>query len=401
MVGAKPAKDVLEPIYTGMRKDIVELYKRFQEGNTARIAHFRTVFRSMHFEKIFAGRLDPGEHVEFTERLLQMAASYMHPFPTAAPSVFTERVPVDCHHTTQLAAVAGNPDEPQPRELLERIFGVYLTYSLYFLQPSDYVVPIRVTPVQMIEMTRLQRELIHENHLDTVATLLKLHAYKAFVLAPFASSYDYVTHRRFELSEDELLQLQVLSGVNPAVNFTSQLERIKAAMQSSVEALSSPPKESNSSENTRSDIRNRAYSGKVQHSRNRRYADPEMVPGAYTEIKETKVTALNSNEAPSTSAATQEPEDPQLDQTADQSDQDEADLLRMINDEESASESSPTKRKRASNRPTPVKIKRPTVEDKKLKERLRVSITPTALTKANNRLMERLRRSTRGEDSME
>lgn len=55
------------------------------------------------------------------------------------------------------------------------MFGIYLTYALYFVQPESYVAQVRVTPDQMADLSDFVRErLIPERHIDAFAALLKL-----------------------------------------------------------------------------------------------------------------------------------------------------------------------------------------------------------------------------------
>lgn len=68
----------------------------------------------------------------------------------------------------------------------ERLFGIYLAYMLYFVQPEGFVAQIKVTPAQLIDLKEFIRErIIPERHVDAYIALLKLENVGAFRVVAF------------------------------------------------------------------------------------------------------------------------------------------------------------------------------------------------------------------------
>ncbi|VIO94914.1 Uncharacterized protein BM_BM2000 [Brugia malayi] len=86
--------------------------------------------------------------------------------------------------------------------LQERMFGIYLTYVLYFVQPESYVAQVRVTPDQMADLIDfISERLIPERHIDAFAALFKLINGGAFRIYAFEKEHNPLLHRRFDLRE--------------------------------------------------------------------------------------------------------------------------------------------------------------------------------------------------------
>lgn len=100
----------------------------------------------------------------------------------------------------------------------ERLFGVYVCYALYNLQPVDHVcqvinskfnlvlknlIQIPVTAVQFEELLEFQKSLEVEKLLEPIAALKMLILKKAFRIKVFQSTYDPATHKKY-LAEEEL-----------------------------------------------------------------------------------------------------------------------------------------------------------------------------------------------------
>ncbi|CAJ0919737.1 unnamed protein product, partial [Mesorhabditis belari] len=410
---------VVAPIYMGMREDIEMLLQRFVEKGSPRMTDFAKLFKEVQFSKIFAGRIAPPELVEFSERLLQMAASYMHPFRLAVAPTYSGTDPFDHNHEKQIERTAY--DASLTRTMLDRIFGVYLTYALFFLQPSDYV-------AQLLEITRLQKELIEETHYDTVAALLKLHAHKAFVQIPFTSSYDPVQHKRLQISEEDcsgqsaaltsdrqmsaieritsdslLKQLEVLSKASREVDFTKDIDELRGiAIRSQIDMMTnddtiviSPSKPS------RISIREKAYTGNIKHSKNRRYANPENQPGALTlarladEIGREEDNNGDVEDGPTVIKKTKESSntvtiDALFDETGDSQKQE----IAKFKTELEVLEATPTKKGKA-------KLKQPKIRDPAFEGHIRKVLAPTALQRSNDRLLEKLKRTMKKNDDEE
>lgn len=73
-----------------------------------------------------------------------------------------------------------------PRTMKERVFGVYLTYSLFFLQPSEHVQLVRISVGQFKELGQLLREvLVPEGWVEAAFCLMRLVRGHAFAVGPF------------------------------------------------------------------------------------------------------------------------------------------------------------------------------------------------------------------------
>lgn len=67
-----------------------------------------------------------------------------------------------------------------------RIFGIFMCYSLYFLQPAQFVSPIRVSLNQMNNLYKFLNEvLMVEKHFEAIYCLLRLIDNNAFSITPF------------------------------------------------------------------------------------------------------------------------------------------------------------------------------------------------------------------------
>lgn len=66
------------------------------------------------------------------------------------------------------------------------MFGIYLTYSLYFVQSDKYLAQILITPDQVNDLQEfLQDRLIPERHIDAFTALYKLISGGAFRICAF------------------------------------------------------------------------------------------------------------------------------------------------------------------------------------------------------------------------
>ncbi|CAI4232844.1 unnamed protein product [Auanema sp. JU1783] len=294
----------IAPIQAGIKYDLDQLLMKFKEDDSVRFREFSKVFRELEMELIFYGRQNCAELVEFTERLLQMALAYLAPNKTPATTSYNQSL---------------EPTDPE-YDYTNRIFGVYACYAFYYTQPRDYIAQIRITPTQMHSVTQfIQLYLLPERHYDTLACLYKLIDDAAFKIVIFETCFDPVTHKRYEapvsdelanddpepqfnlakslvddplLAQIELIHKKYAQGKDnlkvglklpkdPLDICKSLLDdaqtRFKNEMvQTHAMMTSSTPVEVEVKTVARSSIKEKAYSSKIQHSRSRRYADPEM-----------------------------------------------------------------------------------------------------------------------------
>lgn len=277
---------------SGIKQDLHLLYNKFSSIESMKIRDFADLFRETHFETIFHYRISPAEHIEFSEYLLQNAALYF-----------------------------GNENEiGEARSLKERVFGVYVVYALFNLQPEDHICQIPVTRIQFDELLNFQKSLATDKILEPLAAIKNLILKKAFRLTIFQSTYDPVTHKKY-LAEDELpnfsrkpiepfarakrLQdhdllrelllvhkaytkgkkvlglsdVQMVDKMNPVEEIRASLERYQTefALTGGQPIEETPSvKLSESAGTSRSALRSRAYAAELKHTRQRRHLDPNM-----------------------------------------------------------------------------------------------------------------------------
>ncbi|EFO17972.1 hypothetical protein LOAG_10526 [Loa loa] len=185
------------PITAGCRKDIERLLKMYKEKETLRYKPFIELFDKMKFATIFMGRMSPAELYEFSEKLLQITIAYAMSYRERKPAEYAEESTTD-NEPMSLSDIRFSNE----MTLQERMFGVYLTYALYFVQPESYVAQVRVTPDQMADLIDfISERLIPERHIDAFAALFKLINGGAFRIYAFEKEHNPLLHRRFDLRE--------------------------------------------------------------------------------------------------------------------------------------------------------------------------------------------------------
>ncbi|KAK6024562.1 hypothetical protein OSTOST_09623 [Ostertagia ostertagi] len=87
----------------------------------------------------------------------------------------------------------------EEQTLIERIFGIYATFILYYAQPIDYVSKIHVTPEDCDSLMQLsENTLIPAGHVDAYACLQRLIVDDAFRIVMSSKNHDLSNHRRYE-----------------------------------------------------------------------------------------------------------------------------------------------------------------------------------------------------------
>lgn len=200
------------PLTAGCKKDFEKLLKAFKETGTLAFDAFSKCFRDMDLVTIFMGRLSEAELVEFSEKLLQLAISYA--------MSFRERMPEDYSDEATTSSAAFN--DSAELTLQERIFGVYLAYSLYYVQPSEYVSQIRITPEQAHDLAAFVNGiLLPDKHYDAVLAYFRLVSFGAFRIVAFEKDYNPLLNKRFDkgtLNEGMLPHFEELSLLKSFAN---------------------------------------------------------------------------------------------------------------------------------------------------------------------------------------
>ncbi|MCP9263940.1 hypothetical protein DINM_007299 [Dirofilaria immitis] len=287
------------PITAGCRKDIERLLKMYKEKETLRYKPFIELFDKTKFATIFMGRMSPAELYEFSEKLLQIAISYAMSYRERKPAEYAEESTTD-NEPMSLSDIRFSNE----MTLQERMFGVYLTYALYFVQPESYVAQVRVTPDQIADLIDfINDRLIPERHIDAFAALFKLINGGAFRIYAFEKEHNPLLHRRFDLreldegglDETEMQEHSFLKALGDDIVLTQAdiiCKRILQSTGAEMEAISSPKKTPHqNSGRFRSALKEKAYKSHIVHARHQRYlVDPSVSP-TNTETEQNMVSA--------------------------------------------------------------------------------------------------------------
>ncbi|VDL82397.1 unnamed protein product [Nippostrongylus brasiliensis] len=140
-----------------------------------KLLEFYKVAENYGLKSIFAGRMSVAELVGFEENLLKAAFAYIRPRKEYPNGIGEER------------------------SLLERIFGVYVTFVIFYAQPLDYVTKIHITPVDRCDlMFFLWNVLIPGYHVDACSCIQRLFVDAAFRTVVSVKNHDLTNHKRYE-----------------------------------------------------------------------------------------------------------------------------------------------------------------------------------------------------------
>ncbi|WKX98009.1 hypothetical protein Q1695_013589 [Nippostrongylus brasiliensis] len=163
------------PPDAGIPSDMKTLYEAFRERKSFRLLEFYKVAENYGLKNIFAGRMSVAELVGFEENLLKAAFAYIRPRKEYPNGIGEER------------------------SLLERIFGVYVTFVIFYAQPLDYVTKIHITPVDRCDlMFFLWNVLIPGYHVDACSCIQRLFVDAAFRTVVSVKNHDLTNHKRYE-----------------------------------------------------------------------------------------------------------------------------------------------------------------------------------------------------------
>ncbi|WKX98030.1 hypothetical protein Q1695_013599 [Nippostrongylus brasiliensis] len=163
------------PPDAGIPSDMKTLYEAFRERKSFRLLEFYKVAENYGLKSIFAGRMSVAELVGFEENLLKAAFAYIRPRKEYPNGIGEER------------------------SLLERIFGVYVTFVIFYAQPLDYVTKIHITPVDRCDlMFFLWNVLIPGYHVDACSCIQRLFVDDAFRTVVSVKNHDLTNHKRYE-----------------------------------------------------------------------------------------------------------------------------------------------------------------------------------------------------------
>ncbi|KAL6725194.1 hypothetical protein Aduo_007263 [Ancylostoma duodenale] len=194
-------KDTVVPdVCEAIGEDLQVLLKAFEMKRSLRFREFLEVAVEFELHNVYIGRLNVAEYLEFAENFLKSAFIYASP---------------------------GNPSAP--RNIVERVFGIYSTYYLYCAQVTDYHVKIHTTVADIRGLLDfIKDELLPKRHLDAVGCVYKLVCDDAFTVAAFQKDFDPVCHRRWDSTEDR-------DGKDPEDKTYVPLQEADAVMEDPLE----------------------------------------------------------------------------------------------------------------------------------------------------------------------
>nr|CDJ80197.1 Hypothetical protein CBG12959 [Haemonchus contortus] len=126
------SKARMPDVCSAIEEDLCTLLQAFKEKASLRLVKFYEVAANYRLQDVYAGRLNVAEYLE------------------------------------------------------ERVFGIYVTYFLYYCQASDYLVKIPTTCSDLdLLLNFVKSTLIPYRHLDAVGCIYKLVYDDAFAITPF------------------------------------------------------------------------------------------------------------------------------------------------------------------------------------------------------------------------
>ncbi|XGW14932.1 hypothetical protein V3C99_000876 [Haemonchus contortus] len=167
------SKARMPDVCSAIEDDLCTLLQAFKEKASLRLVKFYEVAADYRLQDVYAGRLNVAEYLEFAECYLRSAFTYT-------------------------GTGEGEGTAKAPRSILERVFGIYVTYFLYYGQASDYLVKIPTTCSDLdLLLNFVKSTLIPYRHLDAVGCIYKLVYDDAFAITPFHNDYDPATQKKY------------------------------------------------------------------------------------------------------------------------------------------------------------------------------------------------------------
>jgi len=216
---AQQAHAILE----AMKSDVNFLLRSYlsQCSEISSYEVFVDLFQNMQMETIFVGRLSISDFVEFSENLLSYVASLVyHPSERVKSPAYVNQEQVELSKGLELNHDIAS--EKVYRTLPLQVSAIYLLYTLYFLQPLDYMAMIRISTLQMKNLRELVRNtLVPIGELEAVYCVMRLIEANAFAITPFERDFDPIVPYQMNVSS--------LSADGPVAKTTKELiESIQA-----------------------------------------------------------------------------------------------------------------------------------------------------------------------------
>uniref|UniRef100_A0A914PMN1 Uncharacterized protein n=1 Tax=Panagrolaimus davidi TaxID=227884 RepID=A0A914PMN1_9BILA len=164
---------------SALKSDVDDLFKQFNKGPLT-YQHFLKCFKDVDFWTIFVGKVTLMDSYEIFEEYFQYVASLI--FPTALRK-----------DKTKSRSQTLSSEMEKEYEQAECLFGIYLCYTSYFLQPQTEVKLVRINLELMEFLPKVMDSLFAERRLHALFCLQRLISSKAFVVIPFAEDHNPMT----------------------------------------------------------------------------------------------------------------------------------------------------------------------------------------------------------------
>ncbi|CAL2033555.1 unnamed protein product [Caenorhabditis brenneri] len=187
----------LTPVYAGLREDLDSFLKAYLQLESVRFSDYKKIFQHRGMIRIFNGRSNSAEIIEFNECLLIHCLPYMEEYICKGV----------------------------PRSLKERLFGLYSLYTFFYVQQESHVVKVRMDPDAVRNFKKLTELLLELKIYDAYMACLKLLEDKAIKHVAFIAIHDPANFKRFYTDEK-------VSGVTLRTNLNDPLGNVKALVDS-------------------------------------------------------------------------------------------------------------------------------------------------------------------------
>ncbi|XP_077560033.1 uncharacterized protein LOC144174912 isoform X2 [Haemaphysalis longicornis] len=207
---AKPLKKVT----AGFQVDMNTLLARYSASKSVRFSEFAKCFREAKFSLIFCARKDPRELRLMVEEMVSVVLKLWAPTTTFP----------------------------------EKVFGLYMLYAIYTMQPLKPKAKLRLKLCHMSVMTQLLHKCEQEQHLDACYIINRLYMEKCFfytasVRQQLSHIHDeYVKAKSSQQSSDSVRELTMISD-NLFANFGRQISLLRAKYRAIEEDASKATKE--------------------------------------------------------------------------------------------------------------------------------------------------------------
>uniref|UniRef100_A0AC34FJX8 snRNA-activating protein complex subunit 1 n=1 Tax=Panagrolaimus sp. ES5 TaxID=591445 RepID=A0AC34FJX8_9BILA len=195
---------------SALKSDVDDLFKQFNKGPLT-YQHFLKCFKDVDFWTIFVGKITFMDAYEIFEEFFQHVASLI--FPSALRK--------DKNRVTRGSSSISN-EIGKEYEQAESLFGIYLCYTAYFLQPQNEVKLIRIHLEFMEYLPTVMDNLLAERQLHALFCLQRLLSSKAFNIIPFAEDYSpLIIHQKRQAFKENDMDIKY-----------NDLERVKNVVES-------------------------------------------------------------------------------------------------------------------------------------------------------------------------